>query len=62
MLSKTLLDELKKIIKEDYGKEFADQEINQIANNLVNYFDLLAKINHRMKMEVKNPDLSRKKS
>lgn len=44
MLSKSLLDELKTIIKEDYGKEPSDKDIYQIANNLVDYFDLLKKI------------------
>ncbi|MFA5368937.1 MAG: hypothetical protein WC303_02930 [Candidatus Paceibacterota bacterium] len=57
MLSKSLLNELKIIINEDYGKELDDIEINQIANNLVAYFDLLSKINFKIKNEVKSPDL-----
>jgi hypothetical protein len=51
------LNELKIIINEDYGKELDDIEINQIANNLVAYFDLLSKINFKIKNEVKSPDL-----
>jgi len=57
MLSKPLLDELKIIIREDYGKELTDQEVSQMANNLVNYFNLLSKIKHRAKEEVENRDL-----
>jgi hypothetical protein len=57
MLTKPLLNELKEIIKKDYKKEFSDKEISEIGNNLVNYFDLLAKIDYRMKEKVKSPDL-----
>jgi len=57
MLSKPLLNELKTIMSEDYGREINDQEISQIANGLVDYFDLLAEIAHRIKKGVENPDL-----
>lgn len=36
--------ELQKIIKEDYGKEVSLKEASEIANGLVGYFDLLAKM------------------
>jgi hypothetical protein len=55
MLSKKLLEELKMIVKEDYGIEFTEQETNQIANNLVSYFDLLNKINFRKNDETVSP-------
>jgi hypothetical protein len=57
MLTKPLLNELKIIIKEDYNKEFSNKEISEIANDLVNYFDLLAKIDYRTKKQVENPNL-----
>jgi len=47
MISKSLLDELKTIIREDYGEELDDQKISQIGNSLVSYFDLLKEIHHR---------------
>lgn len=46
-VSKELISELQTIIKEDYGQELELQEVSLIANNLVKYFDLLAKIHHR---------------
>ena len=47
MVSQQLIEELKIIIKEDYGKDLEIKEIAQIANNLVGYFNLLAQIRHR---------------
>lgn len=41
--------ELQKIIKEEYGREVTVAEARSIGNTLVDYFDLLAKIYHRMK-------------
>ncbi|MGB9726693.1 MAG: hypothetical protein ACPLXB_01190 [Minisyncoccia bacterium] len=49
MVSQQLVEELKTIIKEDYGKDLEIKEIAQIANNLVGYFNLLAKIHLREK-------------
>lgn len=48
-VSKKLITELRKIIKNDYGKKITIAESSEIANTLVNYFDLLAKIHHRDK-------------
>lgn len=39
--------ELKEIIKQEYGRELSLAEASEIANTLVGYFDLLAKIHHR---------------
>lgn len=47
MVSQQFIEELKIIIKEDYGKDLEIKEVAQIANNLVGYFNLLAKIRHR---------------
>jgi hypothetical protein len=51
MVSQQIVEELKTIIKEDYGKDLETKEVAQIAENLVNYFDLLAKIYHREKVK-----------
>jgi hypothetical protein len=47
MVSQQLIEELKIIIKEDYGKDLEIKEVAQIANNLVGYFSLLAQIHQR---------------
>ncbi len=47
MVSRQLLEELKTIIKDEYGKDLEMKEVTSIAENLVGYFDLLAKINYR---------------
>jgi len=46
-MNRQLIKELKIIIKEDYKKNLEIKEVTQIANNLVSYFNLLAKIRHR---------------
>jgi len=57
MLSKLLLNEFKTIIKKDYNKDLSNQEVSQMANTLVDYFDLLAKVLYKIKEKVKSPDL-----
>jgi len=47
MLSKTLLDELKLILKEEFNLEYTDDEVAKFARNIVGYFSLLAKIHYR---------------
>jgi hypothetical protein len=44
MLCATTIKELQNIIKEDYGKELTIEQSADVANTLVQYFDLLAKI------------------
>lgn len=46
-ISEAIIQELKQILKEDYGKEATQAEISEIAYTLIRYFDLLAKIYHR---------------
>lgn len=53
MVSKELILELQIIIKEEYGREVDFQQVSLIANNLVDYFDLLAKLYHQ-KIEYEN--------
>lgn len=51
MLSKKLIDEYKQIIKEDYGVELSDQDAFECATGLVNYVELLMKIDQQTKTE-----------
>lgn len=46
-VSKELILELKQVIKEEYEKDITFEEASEIANGLVGYFDLLAKIKHK---------------
>lgn len=46
MVSQELLEELGMIFKEDYQIDLQPQELSEIGNTLVNYFELLAKIDN----------------
>ncbi len=50
-LSQELLDELKDILREEFGKELSPKELFDMGNSMVLYFDLLAKINFRNEKE-----------
>lgn len=50
-LNEATIQELRQILKEDYGQEVNDKEAFEIATNLVGYFDLLAKIYHRIRTQ-----------
>ncbi len=45
-VSNDLILELQQIIKDEYGRETSLVEVSEIANGLVGYFDLLAKMYH----------------
>jgi len=45
MLKKERLEELKEIIKEDFGKNLNDRELFEFGSRLLSYFELLARIN-----------------
>jgi hypothetical protein len=47
MTSEASLQELRQIFKEEFGKELNQNELSEVANRLVGYFDLMAKICHR---------------
>lgn len=53
-LKKATIEELRQIIAEDYGRELTFGEVEVIANGLVGYFDILAKIYHRGQNKSKN--------
>jgi hypothetical protein len=50
-ISKEHIFELQQIIKEEYAREVSFSEASEIASGLVGYFDLLAKLYHRMQSE-----------
>jgi len=49
MLSEKLIDELKVIIEEDYGKNLSRKELSGFANSLVTYFKSLDEIRNSNK-------------
>ena len=49
MLSTKTVEEFQRIMREEYGAEMTKQEASEAAHNLVGYFDLLAKIDARIK-------------
>lgn len=54
MISQKLLNELKVILEKEYGQNLNEKQIFETANNLVNFFEILAKIEHREKFKNKN--------
>ena len=57
MLKESSLQELRKILKEDYGLDISLEESTEIARVLLNYYGLLAKIDAReINLEPKNDE------
>ncbi len=54
MLSEALLKELNSILKEDYSQNLNQNDLVEVGNNLISYFDLLLKINHTMNQNYDN--------
>ncbi len=52
MVSQELIQELQQIIEGQYGKKIGLEEASNIANDMVAYFDLLAKINYRLANDI----------
>lgn len=46
-VSEELVVELQTIIRDDYGQELEFRQASLLANGLVGYFDLLAKLHHK---------------
>jgi hypothetical protein len=49
MVSKELIQEFREIAKAEYGLDLSFEEANNIGNDLVDFFDTLAKINFENK-------------
>jgi hypothetical protein len=54
-LSEKTIKELQDIIRQEYGKEISPREAQLIASGIVGFFDQLAKMYHKIKIE--NPEL-----
>lgn len=50
-ISQATIEELQIVLKEDYGRDVSYAETSEIINSLTSYYDLLAKIYHRDKLE-----------
>jgi hypothetical protein len=61
MVSQELLEELKMIIKEDYQIELSPPILSEIGNNLVNFFDLLSKVDYENDQNTPNNQATKKK-
>lgn len=48
-ISEATIQELQRILKENYGRNVTQAEASEITRTLVGYFDLLAKIYHQEK-------------
>jgi len=46
MISKETIKEFQEAITEEYDKKISLQDASRILNDLVDYFDVLARINH----------------
>ena len=54
MVSAELVEELRMIIREDYQLDLKPQEASDVANTLVSFFELLAKIDSESEGEDNN--------
>lgn len=46
-LRKETIEDLRKIIRNEYGRDLSFRETSEIARGLVGYFNLLAEISHK---------------
>jgi len=51
MLSQKTIEEFRKIITEEYGRDLSMAESAEIANGVVLWFDTLGKIYHKIQVE-----------
>lgn len=54
MISKETIIEFQEALREEYNKEVSIPEASVMLNDLVSYFDLLAKIKHSRQDDIKN--------
>lgn len=54
MISKETIIEFQEALREEYNKEVSIPEVSVMLNDLVSYFDLLAKINNSMQNDMGN--------
>lgn len=46
-ISEATIEEFRRAVKDDYGRDLGPAEASEIIHTLVGYFNLLAKIHHR---------------
>lgn len=51
-LNEKTIRELQQILKEEYGRDLSFTETTEIANGLVGYWNLLARIYHQENMKL----------
>ena len=56
MVSPELVEELRLIIKEDYQVDLQPQEASDVANTVVSFFELLAKIDSETRDDDNNKE------
>lgn len=56
-LSEAIIQELRKILKEEFGQEKTLAEVSEIARDLVGYFDTLSKVYSRIENDKCNKTL-----
>jgi len=52
MVSKKLIIELQEILKTQYGANLSFAEVSKIGNNLVDFYDIIAKIDYKEKHDI----------
>ena len=57
MLSKQRLKELAEILREDYGRDLPPQEVFKIGTQLVNFFELLIRLESKGKSKENKTDI-----
>jgi len=57
MISKKMTVKFQKIVKEEYGKELTYKEARKIVNDLVELFDVLARMSFAIKKQTKKHQL-----
>lgn len=58
MLTQKLIDEFKQIFKKEYGVALNNKDAYEAATNLVNYFELLIKMDYEQKQKGKTTNKS----
>ena len=54
MISQKLLQELREIIKSEKGIDLSMEEVSEIGNGMVDYYNLLARMYHENNQEDEN--------
>ena len=53
MLSRVLIEEFRVVVREDYQRNLSYEEACLIAQDIIGYYDTLARINYRLNLKKK---------